>query len=125
MGRMITILRTIVSLKPNDGAAKVRLGTFLAQTGSLDEALTLANAAYEADNRNADALALRASILFRRDKQDAAVAEARRALAIDPMNSGGLIVLAADRLAQGETKAALEFLNTESQANAKIQDPAI
>ena len=118
-GELVVILRTIVSLKPNDGAAKVRLGTFLAQTGSLDEALTLANAAYEADNRNADALALRASILFRRDKQDTAVAEARKALAIDPTNSGGLIVLAADRLAQGETKAALEFLNTESQANAK------
>jgi Tfp pilus assembly protein PilF len=118
-GELVLILRTLVSLKPSDGAAKVKLGTFLARAGSLDEALKLANATYEADNRNAAALALRAFIFFRRNETDAAVAEARKALAIDPANSSGLIVLAADRLAHGETKAALEFLDADSQAHAK------
>jgi tetratricopeptide (TPR) repeat protein len=121
-GELVVILRTVVSLRPNDATAKLKLATMLARTGSLDEALKLAEAARELDKRNADALALGALINFKREKGEEAVAEAQKALEIDPANSGALIVLAAERLAHGEAKAALEFLDRGAAAHPKDID---
>jgi tetratricopeptide (TPR) repeat protein len=116
---LITILRSVVELAPNDNAAKLRLATLLQRAGSFDEALTLVNAANRADLRNADALALKALILLRQKDTANAIAEARGALEIDPRNSGALIVLASERFNQGEPKAALEILDTDPKFHAK------
>src|SRR5258708_33710474 len=64
-GELVPIFRTIVELDPNDNAAKLKLAKLLLTAGSLDEALNLANAASEADSRNANAVALKALILFK------------------------------------------------------------
>src|SRR5260370_36539904 len=76
-GELVPIFRTIVELDPNDNAAKLKLAKLLLTAGSLDEALNLANAASEADSRNANAVALKALILFKLNDAGGAVHEAQ------------------------------------------------
>ncbi len=118
-GDLIPILRTVADLAPNDGAVKLELARLLVRAGSLDEALNLVNALNEADSRNADALALKAVILFRLNDAGGAVQSAQAALEIDPGHAGAIIVLAADRLARGDAKGALQLLDSEAMAHAQ------
>jgi tetratricopeptide (TPR) repeat protein len=118
-GELAPIFRTIVELDPTDNAAKLKLARLLIPSGSLDEALDLVNAASDADNRNAYALSLKALILYKLNDAKGAIQEARAALEIDPGNAGATIVLAADRLAGGDTKGALQILNSDAMAGAK------
>src|SRR5205807_6240450 len=56
---LIPVLRTIVDLEPKEVDARLKLAR-LVFVGSPDEALSLANAVLEIDERNADALAVKA-----------------------------------------------------------------
>ena len=103
-------MRTIVELAPNDVSARLKLGKLLLLAGSSDEALSLANAGIELDNRNADLHALKAAISFKLDDQTEAVREAQTALELDPTNADALMVLAIDRLGRGDAKGALSLL---------------
>ena len=116
---VVTDLRTIVELTPNDVAARLKLGKLLLLAGSSDEALRLANAGIELDNRNADVHALKAAISFKLDDHAEAVREAQTALELDPTNADALMVLAIDRLARGDAKGALSLLQGTSVAHAK------
>jgi tetratricopeptide (TPR) repeat protein len=118
-GELVFVLRTIVTLSPNDNAVKLTLGRLLARAGSLDEALALANAALEANHRNADALALKALISLKRENSAAAITDARGALEIDPGNSDALLVLATDRFNHGDPHGALGYFGTNSDTHAK------
>jgi cellulose synthase operon protein C len=118
-GDLIPILRTVVDLAPNDGAAKLKLANLLIRGGSLDEALNLVNAADDADNRNAEVLALKALILFKLNDAGGAIHEAQAALAVDPGQASASIVLAADRLARGDSKGALQFLDSDAVAHSQ------
>ena len=112
-------MRTIVELTPNDVSARLKLGKLLLLAGSSDEALRLANAGIELDNRNADLHALKAAISFKLDDRADAVREAQTALELDPTNADALMVLAVDRLGRGDAKGALSLLEGTSVADAK------
>src|SRR6202171_533350 len=116
---VVTDMRTIVELTPNDVSARLKLGKLLLLAGSSDEALRLANAGIEADNRNADLHALKAAISFKLDDHAEAVREAQTALELDPPNADALMVLAVDRLGRGDAKGALALLQDPSVAHAK------
>ena len=110
-GNLIPIYRKMTELRPNDNVVRLKLARLLFLNGSLDEALTLANAMTDAEKQNADAAALKAAILFRLKDSAGAIREAQAALAIDPKQSGAIGVIAADRLARGDSKGALEMLD--------------
>jgi tetratricopeptide (TPR) repeat protein len=116
---VLTDLRTIVEFAPNDVSARLKLGKLLLLAGSSDEALKLANAGIEVDNRNADVHALKAAISFKLDDHAAAAREAQTALELDPANADALMVLAVDRLGRGDAKGALSLLQDASVAHAK------
>jgi tetratricopeptide (TPR) repeat protein len=113
-GELIPVFRSIVELDPTDYAARLKLAKLLLASGSLDEALNLANAAKEADDQNADVRALRALVLFKLNDMAGSAEEAQAARKIDPGNAGAAIVLAAERLEQGDSKGALQFLDSEA-----------
>src|SRR6202045_3771824 len=98
---VVADLRTIVELTPNDVSARLKLGKLLLLAGSSDEALRLARAGIELDNRNADLHALKAAVSFKLDDHAEAAREAQTAIEFDPTNADALMVLAVDRLGRG------------------------
>ena len=108
-------LRRITELDPNDVNATVKLARLYLLGNALDRALKLADAAGELDPKNADILALKASILYRLKDQDGTVKTAQAALAIDPGNSAANVVLAATKFSQGDFKSALNILANVSK----------
>jgi tetratricopeptide (TPR) repeat protein len=116
---LVTDMRTIVELTPNDVSARLKLGKLLLLAGASDEALRLVNAGIETDSRNADLRALKAAISFKLDDRAEAVREAQTALELDPTNADALMVRAVDRLGRGDAKGALSLLEGVSIADAK------
>ena len=88
----------MVELDPKNLDATLRLPRLMLLSGQYDEALKMANAAGNLDQRNATISALKAAILFKLNEMGSAVTEAQTALDIDPSNADALIVLAAYRL---------------------------
>src|SRR4026208_968880 len=88
-------LHKTIELDPKNLDARIRLARLALLVGDYDEALKLANAAEEIDQRNASVKALKAIVLFKLNETGSAVTEAQNALDIDPLNSEALIVLAA------------------------------
>jgi tetratricopeptide (TPR) repeat protein len=117
--RVVVDMRAIVELTPNDVSARLKLGKLFLLAGSSDEALRLANAGIELDDRNADLHGLKAAISFKLDDRAGAVREAQAALELDPANADALMVLATDRLGKGDAKGALSLLEGASVAAAK------
>ena len=72
----IPILRTVTELDPKDADAKLRLAKLMLVGNALDQALDLANAAVEVDNRHPNALAVQAAVLLKLN--DSAGAKRRR-----------------------------------------------
>ena len=116
---VVTDMRTIVELDPNEISARLKLGKLLLLAGSPDEALELVNAGIENDNRNADLHALKAAIAYRLDNHTDAAREAQTALELDSTNADALMVLAIDRLAKGDAKGALSLFQDPLIAQAK------
>ena len=113
------ILRKVAELDPKNVDARVRLARLVLLSGDLEQALTITNEAEEIEDRNASVRALKAVILFKLNETGAAVTEAQTALDIDPQNSEALIVLAAYRLARGDTDGALLLLDRDPDKHAK------
>lgn len=116
----VAYLRTVVELDPKDVADRLKLARLLVAGGATDDALKLVNAVNDLDNRNADALALKAVILLRTKDATGALKEAQAALELDPKNPTAMSVLAVDRFAKGEKLAALQILDkAESESDDK------
>jgi tetratricopeptide (TPR) repeat protein len=113
---LVPALRNILELEPDDIATRIKLGRLLLVGGAFDDALKLVNDAKDADAQNADLMALKAAILFKLKDNAGAVREAQAALKIDPDNTGAMFVIAGDDFARGDTKAALEILNSNTMA---------
>src|SRR5215468_664263 len=113
------ILRTIVQLEPSDLETRLRLGRLMLLGNALDDALKLIDAAGEAVNQNASALAFRAAVYLKLNDTAGAVREARAALEVDPSNVEAVIVLAAERLARGDSEGALLLLDRKEVADVK------
>lgn len=114
-----SILRTVIELDARDIESRLRLGKLMMLGNSLDEALNLANAAAEIDDRNASVLAFKAAVLLRLNDHLAAARTARTALEIDPANSEAAIVLAAERLSRKDFDGALAIIDREPIADMK------
>ena len=99
-----------MDLNPKDVSARLKLGKLLLLAGSSDEALGLANAGIQLDDRNADLHALKAAVFLKLNKHAEATREAQTALSLDPTNADALMVLAVDRLGSGDAKGALSLL---------------
>ena len=104
-------LQRVVELDVKNAEARVKLAKLQLAAGKLDQALKLINEANELKKDDADVLALRAAILFRLNDRDGARKEAERALSINPDNPDAHAVLAADQITDGNTVAALRFID--------------
>jgi cellulose synthase operon protein C len=116
---LISDMRTIVELDPNDISTRLKLGKLLLLAGSSKEALELADRGIEINNRNADLHALKAAISYKLDNNAEATSEAQTALKLDSTNADALMVLATDRLAKGDAREALLLFQDPSVAQAK------
>jgi tetratricopeptide (TPR) repeat protein len=116
---LVPILRTIVELDPKDVGTTLKLARLMLLSGAADEALKLVNGLDEGDNGNANVLALKAAIFYKLKDSSGAVREAQAALKIDPGNVDAMMVLAADRLANGDAKGALHILDSDPVQHEK------
>ena len=121
-GGLAGALRGILELKPDDMAARLKLGRLLLVGGAYDDALKLVNEVKEPDGQNADLLALKASILFKLKDAAGAVKDAQAALKLDPKNVGAMFVLASDDLARGDAKSALAILDSPAVTDSKAPE---
>jgi tetratricopeptide (TPR) repeat protein len=119
---MVPPLRTVVELDQKDVTDRLKLARLLLLSGGADEALKLVNDANDIDGHNADVLALRAVILFKLKDANGAIQAAQAVLDIDPKNSSAMSVIAADKMARGDTKGALQILD---EATAQKDDLGI
>jgi len=115
---LATDLRAFVSLSPKDVPARQKLGKLLLIAGSSDEALGLANAGIELNDRNAELHALKAAAFLKLNKHAEATRESQTALDLDPANADALMVMAVDRLGSGDAKGALSLLQDSSVSQA-------
>jgi tetratricopeptide (TPR) repeat protein len=112
------ILRTVVELDPADIETRLRLGRLMLLGNALDDALKLINGAGEAVDRHPGALAFKAAVFLKLNDPTGAVREARAALDIQPASVEATIVLAAERLARGDSEGALLILDRKEVAAA-------
>ncbi len=114
---LVPVLRTIVELDPKDVDAKLKLANLLLYGGAADQAL--ATVKDLDDTANANILALKAAIFYKLKDATNAVREAQAALKIDPKNIDAMMVVAADRLQNGDAQGALQILDSDSMAHVK------
>jgi len=107
----VPYLRTAVELDPKDVSDRLKLARLFVIGGANDDALKLVDEVNTLDEHNADALALKAFILLRAKDVTGALRIANAALDLDPKNAAAISVLATDRLAKGDTQAALQLLD--------------
>ena len=104
-------LQRVVELDVKNSESRVKLAKLHLAANKLDQALKLINEANELKKDDTDVLALRAAILFRLNDRDGARKEAERALSLNPDNPDAHAVLAADQIMDGNTAAALQFID--------------
>lgn len=114
------ILRKIAELDPKDIDARLRFARLMLMANALDEALKAVNAATDLDAANKAARALKAAILLKLNDSAGAVREAKAVLDAEPDNVEALIVLAAERVAQGDNAAALALLDRGSRGDSNF-----
>jgi tetratricopeptide (TPR) repeat protein len=114
---LVPVLRTIVELDPKDVDAKLKLANLLLYGGAADQALAIVKDLD--DTANANILALKAAIFYKLKDAANAVREAQAALKIDPKNIDAMMVVAADRLQNGDAQGALQILDSDSTAHVK------
>lgn len=91
--------------------ANIRLGRLMLLGGRLDKALEYSDTAMDLDGANAGSLALKSAVLYKLDDKEGAVSAAKKALEADPGNNDAISVLAAERIAAGEVKEAIAYLD--------------
>ena len=104
-------LQRVAELDLKNSEARVKLAKLQLAANKLDQALKLVNEANELKKDDTDVLALRAAILFRLNDREGARKEAERSLALNPDNPDAHAVLAADMMMDGNTSAALQFID--------------
>src|SRR6185437_15529231 len=111
---LVPVLREILTLDPSDEATRLKLAQLLLMGGGAKEALQLLDAGNNTQSSNAELRGLRTLICYKLNDKDAAVREAQALLKIEPRNENAVIVLALDRLAHKDPKAALDLISASS-----------
>jgi cellulose synthase operon protein C len=104
-------LQHAIELDPKNLEALVQIAKLQLAAVQLDKALKNVNTANDIKKDDTDVLALRAAILFRLKDREGARNDAERALALNPDNPDAHAVLAADKMADGNSVAALQFID--------------
>jgi len=103
--------RLVAELDPANLESRLKLGQILLLGGALDEAATYAGQAVALAPEDPDALVLRASVSYRLENRDSALADARKALELRPDHVGGNVLLVTGMVDAGDTTAALARLD--------------
>jgi len=104
-------LRRIVELDPTDVEARIKLAKMLLAGGASEAALKVVERGEDPVNKNAELLALKASILVKMKDTNAGVIEARTATELDPGNVDAAVVLALDKTSRGDLDGAIKILS--------------
>jgi pentatricopeptide repeat protein len=104
-------LRRVVELDPNDLDARVKLARIMVAGGAGDAALKIIEGVNDSEKPNASLHALKATILLQTKDPAGAVREAQRALEIDSRNVDATMLVAAKKVADGDSDGALKLLN--------------
>lgn len=113
------LLSKVVELDAKHLKAQVRLGKLLVAAGQLDKALVASDAAMALAPDDADAMALRAALLFKLNDSKAAIELANKALSKAPNQVDALVVLASERLSVDDAAGAVKYLDQGLAANEK------
>lgn len=113
------LLNKVVDHDPQHLAAQIKLGRMLLAADRLDKALVASDVAFALAPNNAEALGLRAGVLYKLDDAAGAVVQANAALAINPGNIDALVVLVTERLAANDGERAVEYLDRGLRGNEK------
>jgi cellulose synthase operon protein C len=108
---LVAILRTITELDPKDEKTKLKLARLLLFVGATDQALKVVDGLNPDADGGSEVVALKAAILYKLKDYSGAVREAQAALKMNSGNVDALMVLTAERLGNGDAKAALQILN--------------
>src|SRR5579863_5007586 len=108
---LVPVLQGIIDLDPKDVDAKLKLARLMLLAGAADRALKLVDGIDEQDHPDARVLALRAAISLKLKDTAAAVSNAQAALKLDPNNADATLILAAERLNNGDAKGALQIID--------------
>ncbi|MGF1658999.1 MAG: tetratricopeptide repeat protein, partial [Rubrimonas sp.] len=94
--------RAAAEFDPSHVEARLRLAQLLSLGGAAETALDWAAEATELAPESADTLSTEAAIRYRLEQTDAAVALARRAVALDPAALGANVVLITQQMREGD-----------------------
>ncbi len=116
---VVKSLTNVVALDAKHVQANVKLGNIYLLGGDTAKALKFSDTAVDLAPESAEALALRAAVLFKLNDEPRAKDAAQKALEIDPKSVGAVIVLAAGSMKSGDTSKALEYIQTGLAANER------
>jgi tetratricopeptide (TPR) repeat protein len=117
--QLLRLLSKVVDHDPRHLEAQVKLGRILLVTGRIDQARAASDAAFDIAPGNAEVLGLRAGLLYTLDDIPGALLQAQAALALNPSNIDGLVVLMTERLTVNAGPQALEYLDRALRASDK------
>lgn len=117
--KLFFLLNKVIDHNPEHLAAQIKLGRIQLAADQIDKALNTSDIALKLAPDNAEALGLRAGVLYKLEDQDGAIAQATAALAASPQNIDALVVMAAERLSAGDAKSAIAYLDRGLAANEK------
>lgn len=101
----------VVELDPAHAEARLQLANLLLLAGEFEQALTHADAAQKAAPENPDILLARAVAHYRLGHLEQALRDANRVLVLRPGNPQAQLVLVSEKLAGGDTDAALTLVD--------------
>lgn len=113
------LLSKVVELDPQHVEAHIRLGKLLLAGGVMDKALAQSEIVQSLSPDTADALALRAAVMFKLNDNKAAVDLAQKALARNAKHVDALVVLASERLGADDAPGAIAFLDRALEGNER------
>ncbi|MEM6537325.1 MAG: tetratricopeptide repeat protein [Pseudomonadota bacterium] len=110
-GQIPSVLERIVELDKSDVASRVRLAKSLVLGGALLQAKDYIDQALEIEPRNANALAVSATVLLGLEDEAGAVSAAEKAIALDQSVTDAYAALAGEKLRNGDIEGAIEQLD--------------
>lgn len=112
-------LTKVLELDPDHFDSLVRAGKLQLVVGNVEKALEYINKANELKPDDSSVLAARAATLLRLNDREGARRDGERALALDTENTDAYAVLASDRIADGDFKNGLLFVDRGLAADEK------
>jgi tetratricopeptide (TPR) repeat protein len=117
--QMFGILQRISRLDPANLDVKLDLAKLYLLAEETATSLDLVNTVVDAEPENAEALAVKAAIMFRLQNNSEAVDLANKALAINPASQEAVAVLASERVASKDLDGAIAILDAALARDSK------